>query len=251
MRGMGRSVRPREPSLPDCATNPHAWDRAPNGPRCRSACGPFPRRSLAPNEDAALHPTTCLVVWLLSLLAIQRLEGGLLAAAFLVPPLFGWRALQRATRLAWGARWLFLSLFVILAWGRAGEPVWSGATAPSVEGLSEALTQIGRLLLVLMAVAVLRQRLPVPELLTAAHRLLRPLRRCGVDTDRGIVRVLLVLQYLETTPRPRDWRMLLEVPAVSGSEVFELSDRRFPGRDYLLIALLLFGVVLLFSHGQA
>lgn len=198
-----------------------------------------------------MHPTTCLVVWLLSLVAVQGLEGSLLAAAFLVPPLFGRLALQRAIRLARGARWLFLSLFVILAWGRAGEPVWGGAIAPSAEGLSEALTQIGRLLLVLMAVAVLRQRLSVPEFLTAAHRLLWPLRRCGVDTDRGIVRVLLVLQYLETTPRQRDWRRLLEVPDVSSSEVFELSDRHFPGRDFLIIGILLVSVALLYGYAQA
>ena len=218
---------------------------------CFRACGPFQCRSRALTENATLHPTTCLVAWLLSLVAVQGLQGSLLAAAFLVPPLFGRLALQRAIRLAWGARWLFLSLFVILAWGRAGEPVLGGAMAPSAEGLSEALTQVGRLLLVLMAVAVLRQRLSVPEFLTAAHRLLWPLRRCGVDTYRGIVRVLLVLQYLETTPRPRDWRRLLDVPEVSSSEVFELRDRHFPGRDYLIIGLLLVSVVLLYGHAQA
>ena len=218
---------------------------------CFRACGPFQCRSRALTENATLHPTTCLVAWLLSLVAVQGLQGSLLAVAFLVPPLFGRLALQCAIRLAWGARWLFLSLFVILAWGRAGEPVWGGAMAPSAEGLSEALTQVGRLLLVLMAVAVLRQRLSVPEFLTAAHRLLWPLRRCGVDTDRGIVRVLLVLQYLETTPRPRDWRRLLDVPEVSSSEVFELRDRHFPGRDYLIIGLLLVSVVLLYGHAQA
>jgi len=247
MRGTRRNVKLREPSLPDCATDPR-WDRASNRPR---ACGPLLCGSRALNEKATLHPTTCLVAWLLSLVAVQGLQGSLFAASFLVPPLFGRQALQRAIRLAWGARWLFLSLFVILAWGRAGEPVWGSAMAPSAEGLSEALTQIGRLLLVLMAVAVLRQRLSVPEFLTAAHRLLWPLRRCGVDTDRGIVRVLLVLQYLETTPRPRDWRRLLDVPEASSSEVFELSDRHFPGRDYLIIGLLLVSVALLYGHAQA
>ncbi len=54
MRGMRRNVEPREPFLPDCATNPHAWDRAPNGsPRLR-ACGSFLCGSWALNENAAL-----------------------------------------------------------------------------------------------------------------------------------------------------------------------------------------------------
>jgi hypothetical protein len=76
-------------------------------------------------------------------------------------------------------------------------------------------THGGRLLLVLMAVAVLRERMPLADLLTAMHRLLEPLRRCGVDTDRGLVRLLLVLNYIETMPRPRDWRLLLDAPAAA------------------------------------
>jgi hypothetical protein len=127
-----------------------------------------------------------------------------------------------------------LSVFVILAWGGVGDPAWSGMMAPSREGLLDASTHVGRLLLVLMAVAVLRERMPMAELLIATHRLLDPLRRCGLDTDRGLVRLLLVLHYLETMPRPRDWRQLLEPPASSGQrEIFELTDRQLSSRDYL------------------
>jgi hypothetical protein len=75
------------------------------------------------------------------------------------------------------------------------------------------------------------------DLLTATHRLLDPLRRCGLDTDRGLVRLLLVLHYLETMPRPRDWRQLLEPPASSQREVFELTDRRSPGGTTWIIVV--------------
>ncbi len=198
-----------------------------------------------------MHPSTRLVVWFLMLVLIQSLEGGLLAAALLLLPFCGGPALRCCWQLTWGARWLFLSLFVILAWAGAGDPAWDGPMAPSLEGLSDALAHIGRLLLVLMAVAVLRARMPLPDLLSGAHCLLEPLRRCGFDVDRGLVRLLLVLRYMETLPRARDWRLLLEVPEQAAGEVFELADRPLCRRDALTITVAVVSIVALFYLRQA
>jgi hypothetical protein len=164
-------------------------------------------------------------------------------AAILLLPLFGRSVLSRFWQLAWGARWLFLSLFVILAWGGIGEAAWNGPMAPSREGLLDASAHVGRLLMALLAVAVLREWMSTTDLLTGIHRLLEPMRRCGLDSDRGLVRLLLVLNYIETMPKPRDWRMLLDVPASSNSEVFQLVDQPLAVRDYLIIALALVGAV--------
>lgn len=196
-----------------------------------------------------MHPTTRLVVWLLLLLASQRLDGEQLLAPVIVLPFFGLPALQRAARLAWRTRWLFLSLFVIVAWGVAGEPAWDGALAPSREGLLDAWTHGGRLLLALLAVALLLEWMPVPDLLVATHRLLQPLRRCGVDPDRSVVRLLLVMRHIETLPRPRDWRILLKLPVQGTDEVLELADRRFSWFDPVVI-LLVAGVVAAFCFRQ-
>jgi hypothetical protein len=199
-----------------------------------------------------VHPSTYLVVWLLIVVLGQSLDGIPLLAALCLLPLSGRRVGRRCWQLAWGARWLFLSLSVILAWGGIGEAAWDGPLAPSREGLIDAGNHGGRLLLVLMAVAVLRERMPRSDLLTALHRLLAPLRRCGVDTDRGMVRLLLVLHFVETMPRPRDWRVLLEPPAAgSAGEVFELADRPLARRDYLIIALLLCSLLPLFYFWRA
>ncbi|MFW5396000.1 MAG: hypothetical protein XXXNARYT_001728 [Candidatus Accumulibacter regalis] len=135
--------------------------------------------------------------------------------------------------------------------GAAGEPAWGGALAPTREGLLAAATHGGRLLLALSAVAVLVEWMPVPELLVATHRLLQPLRRCGVDPDRSVVRLLLVMRHIETLPRPRDWRILLKAPNTGGEgEVFELADRPFSWSDPALI-LLVAGVVGAFLLRQA
>lgn len=184
-----------------------------------------------------MHPSASLLLWFLILVFVQSLEGSLLAAALLVSLCFGGRTLRRCGQLIWAARWLFLSLFVILAWGGAGEPAWNGFMAPSLEGLADAATRVGRLLLVLMAVAVLRERMSSADLLSGAHCLLAPLRRCRLDADRGLVRLLLVLRYMEAMPRPRDWRQLLELRADCPVEVLELADRRFSRRDALIVIL--------------
>lgn len=182
-----------------------------------------------------VHPTTRLIVWLLLVLAVQCLSGIALIAAFLLLPLFGMRVVQRGGHLIWRARWLLASLLVIFSWGVAGEPLWNGALAPTQEGLLEALTHLGRLLLVLMAVAAFLEAMPLPDLLAATHALLKPLRRIGFDTDRGVVRLMLVLRYVESLPRPRDWRALLNAPASSESELVEVSHQPMRWLDFIVV----------------
>jgi hypothetical protein len=48
---------------------------------------------------------------------------------------------------------------------------------------------------------------------------------------------MLVLRYVETLPRPRDWRMLLDVPASSTSETLELEDSPLGRLDHLVLVL--------------
>lgn len=192
-----------------------------------------------------VHPTTRLIVWLLLVLAVQCLSGAALIVAFMLLPLIGMRVVQRGGRLIWRARWLLVSLLVIFSWGVAGEPLWNGTLAPTQEGLLEALTHLGRLLLVLMAVAAFLEAMPLPDLLAATHALLKPLRRFGFDTDRGVVRLMLVLRYVESLPRPRDWRALLNAPASSESELVEVSHQPMRWLDFI-VALSFAGAVMFF-----
>ena len=192
-----------------------------------------------------VHPTTRLIVWLLLVLAVQCLSGAALIVAFMLLPLIGMRVVQRGGRLIWRARWLLVSLLVIFSWGVAGEPLWNGTLAPTQEGLLEALTHLGRLLLVLMAVAAFLEAMPLPDLLAATHALLKPLRRFGFDTDRGVVRLMLVLRYVESLPRPRDWRALLNVPASIESELVEVSHQPMCWLDFI-VALSFAGAVMFF-----
>lgn len=181
-----------------------------------------------------IHPTTWLIVWLLFLVVVQFMNGTTLAVALLLVPALGTYVLQRGSRLIWRARWLLISMFVIFSWGIPGDPLWDGAFAPTHEGLSIGLTHFGRLLLVLVAVAAFLEAMPLPDLLAAIHTLLRPLRRFGFDPDRGVVRLMLVLQYVETLPRPRDWRTLLDTPATNLGEAVEVNHQPLRWPDFLV-----------------
>lgn len=158
-----------------------------------------------------LHPAHRLGCWLLAVVAVQSLSGPALALAFLFVPLAGRAVVARWARLAWRARWLLLSLLAVLAWGVAGEPVRAGGGAllPTWEGIGEGLTQLGRLLLVLAAVALLLETTPTAQLMAGCHALLRPFAALGLDVDRAVVRLSLALHYAGERPRG-GWRHLLE-----------------------------------------
>ncbi|QKS28638.1 CbiQ family ECF transporter T component [Accumulibacter sp.] len=198
-----------------------------------------------------MHPSTLIAAWLFVVVAVQLLAAEMLLAALLLLPLCGTVALRRWLQLVWRARWLLGSLLLILAWGTAGDAVWDFPLAPSTQGLRDAGTHAGRLVLLLMAVVVLRQHLPLPELLSGFYRLLAPLRRCRVDVDRALVRLLLVLDMLDRLPRPADWRALLAAPASGQTQVLELSDRSLSRRDHLLMALLLISLPALVALAAA
>ena len=186
-----------------------------------------------------IHPATRLVAWLALLVAVQFLSGMMLTIACLLTPFLGARVLRRGGHLIWRTRWLLLSLFVIFSWGVAGEPLWNGALPPTLEGLQEAAKHLGRMLLVLLAVAAFLEYMPLSDLLAATHTLFFPLRRFGLDSDRGVVRLMLVLRYVETLPRPRDWKTLLDAPEPGASEIVELDRRPLGWGDGLVVAGLL------------
>ena len=191
-----------------------------------------------------IHPTTCLIVWLLFLVVVQFMSGTTLVVTLLLLPALGTYVLQRGSRLIWRARWLLISMLAIFSWGIPGDPLWNGAFSPTHEGLRLGLTHFGRLLLVLVAVAAFLEAMPVAELLAALHTLLRPLRRFGFDPDRGVVRLMLVLRYVETLPRARDWRSLLDTPATNLGETVEVNHQPLRWPDFIIALALVLGVAL-------
>jgi len=106
-----------------------------------------------------------------------------------------------------------------LSWGVAGEPLWQVLLRRPMKAARSA-AHLGRLLLVLIAVAAFLEAMPLPDLL-AATMLCSSHCATLADPDRGVVRLMLVLRYVEALPRPRDWRALLNAPVSSISERVE------------------------------
>ena len=194
---------------------------------------------------SVLHPATRLVVWLVLLIAVQLLSGRFLALVCLLAPVLGVRVMRRGGRLMWRARWLLFSLLAVFAWGTAGEALWNSGWAPTYEGVMEASKHLGRMLLVLMLVATFLEYMPLADLISATHALLLPFRRFGLDTTRGVVRLMLVLRYVETLPRPRDWKVLLDAPDSSTSEIVEIEQREAGWGDVCVMAGLVGGLLFL------
>ena len=175
----------------------------------------------------SLHPASRLVCWVMLVIAAQCLSGPALALVLLAMTAFGGATRRRWLQLLRRTRWLLLSLLVILGWSVAGEPLWNvpGLPSPSIEGLADGVTQFGRLSLVLALVAALMAAMPANQLMAGGLALLAPLRRFGLDVDRAVVRLALVLHYVEHSSAG-GWRALLATAYPLGPSVVDLSLAR-------------------------
>jgi Cobalt transport protein. len=151
-----------------------------------------------------MHSGLILILWLAAVASIQLLTPAalvvvvpccLVAAAVL--------ARTRLLRLLRRVRVLLLAIVILFAWFTPGEAFlhdWP-RLGPTREGLALAALHAARLLAVVCAVAVLLERLSLQRLVGGLHALSRPLRVIGVPPERLALRLLLVLRYVEASPR--------------------------------------------------
>lgn len=132
----------------------------------------------------------------------------------------GSRAMLRWRRLVWRAKWLLLTLWIVLAYGTPGY-LWLGLSwAPSVEGMELAALHVLRLTLLLASLACLFERLPHRDFMVGLWVLAHPFAFLGLDADRSVARLALVFDYLEHAPSRGSWRHFLE-PQPEGGRVLE------------------------------
>jgi hypothetical protein len=161
-------------------------------------------------ECPLFHPAARLLSWLIAIVALQYMEWPALLAMVLAIVLAGAGVRRRWWTLVRRARWLLLTLWLILAYGTPGEAWRDLAWAPTEAGLHAASLHAARLAVVLGALAWLFDRLPHERLMAGLWAVVRPLRRFRVDADRIVVRLFLVFDYLEKSPPKGSWRHLLD-----------------------------------------
>lgn len=163
-----------------------------------------------------LHSGLILILWLAAVASIQLLAPAALAVALPLCVLAA-RVLARARllRLLRRVRVLLIAIVILFAWFTPGEAFFHDwpRLGPTREGLALAVLHGARLVAVVCAVAVLLERLSLQRLVGGLYALGRPLRLIGVPPERLALRLLLVLRYVEASPRGdarvqwRDWLM--------------------------------------------
>lgn len=188
-----------------------------------------------------LHPGTTLVGAGLLVLLLQSLPpGGLvLATAVLLAAAIA-TARCRTLSLVRRTRWLLLSIVVLFSFATPGERLdgLPGDLGLTRDGLMLAFDHILRLVLMLATLAILHERLGTGGLMVGLHWLLAPLARLRSLRDRIVVRLMLVLEYAESSA-PRPWRDWLAAEAPGGEETRSLEVRAARGRDWTMLAVFL------------
>ncbi|MDP1766273.1 MAG: CbiQ family ECF transporter T component [Methylotenera sp.] len=96
-------------------------------------------------------------------------------------------------------RWLFISIFIIYAFGTPGEYIKQFPInfSPTIEGCVLGLLHIAKLLIALATLSLLFSTSSKEQLMTGLYLLLLPLKRLGLSTEQFTARLILTLDYVE------------------------------------------------------
>ncbi|MBS1189453.1 MAG: hypothetical protein H6R10_1245 [Rhodocyclaceae bacterium] len=179
------------------------------------------------------HPASCLLSWLVAVVALQHLAWPAVLCLALAIMLSGKAVCRRWWILVRRARWLLLTLWLILAYGTPGEVWHDQPWAPTDAGIYEASLHAVRLVAMLGSLGWLFEALPRDRLMAGLWALMQPLRRFRVDADRMVVRLALVFDYLEQQPPKGAWRQLLDDSrhGTGGRHVVRIELPRWRGAD--------------------
>ena len=192
-----------------------------------------------------MHPSCALIVWLAAVIGAQFVGYAGLALLAAVALLLAPRSVERWLAYVRRARWLLLTLWLILAYNAPGEAWLDKPWAPTYEGMEEASLQAVRLLVMLLWLAWLFVGQGREGLVSGLWGLLRPAQAFGLQTERLVVRLSLVLDNLQTPPEKGAWRHMLLADAhfVDGPATLGLVVVPWAPRDTLVVLGCLAGLL--------
>jgi hypothetical protein len=195
-------------------------------------------------------------------IGLQSTWGLWLAAALLIWVLATHRS--RFWILCRRLRWLMLVLFgvtLLMTPGAALFPSWG--LYPTSEGMQLAVTQLLRLLGMLASVTLLLDSTDPRALAAGSLALLQPLAGRSQWPERAVARLLLVFEYLESAPPPRNLQDVLVLAgmeraapdplaaSLDRAQTIELPDATLTYRDIVFGAGLLSLSLLALTTGLA
>jgi hypothetical protein len=199
----------------------------------------------------APHPAVSISSWLFLAVAIElaSLRQLLWLAIPVVFLLARREAVLRFVRLVWKARWLWLALVFVHAWTVPGTLLWPSDYSPSLEGLQAGMLRVGRLLLMLAALARLLAEFSPQQLAGGVYLLAKPLAGLGLDRRALAVRLALTLERMEQPAQASNWLHDLKSSpdSISGPDEIRFLIAEAELRDALVFgaAAILLGAVLI------
>ena len=205
--------------------------------------------------DSHLHPVIYIFLIITMALIVHLLPAWLLLTCFMLVYLFsGHQSRRSANKLIWRMRWLWFSIFVVMALNTPGEYITSlpWALSPTYEGLAEAAWQISRLALMLVLIAWMLSSLNRVQLLSAFYSVSQPFKFFGISPQRIAARLWLTMDYIENYPQYHAKKSFLSgfiddgilLTKNSAHEHFILTQSKLSVLDWLIIVLMLMIIIL-------
>lgn len=193
------------------------------------------------------HPATLLLAWAGFALVLPFLPLVVLAIVLVlvfIPAVL--LAKMRTLALLRRARWLFLSIALLFAFATPGlsAPGPLGQIGMTQDGLVLAAEHLARLLLLLAMLSLLHEHLGTAGFVTGLYWLLGPLCSWHDLRERIVVRLMLVVEFVESGNVGGGWREWLGEADV-GPQGLTLAIRPPHWPDWLVLALVACGVGML------
>ncbi len=200
-----------------------------------------------------MHPSIKILIYFTVLLTMGLMTQQFFLVFFsvaiaLVFILQKQKFLSRCLRL----RWLFLSIFIVCAFGTPGEYISNLAWdyLPTKEGIYSGFMQVAKLLLALSLLGILFHQTKPAVLMLGLHTLLHPLNWLKIDASRFIARLMLTLEYVDqftlvTLNRKNFLDLFNQVQQENASQGFQnihLSAMSFKYVDVFAVLLTIFYV---------
>lgn len=209
-----------------------------------------------------MHPLVKILCFLMLLLLISTAGSTLLFCGLVLAVIVSYYLkIDAFPHMVRRMRWLFLSIFIIYAFGTPGEllPQFPVSFAPTFEGINLGWLQVEKLLLALAVLALLVTRTSKEHLMLGLYMLLRPLKLAGLNVERFAARLMLTLNYVEELAAEDKSgfsfskldEMDVLADAAPQNNVITFHDLEFRLLDKLVMALLTIVFLLLVYRGFA
>ena len=204
-----------------------------------------------------MHPLVKILLFIFTLLLMSNMSNAYLLPMSLILFVYAtWLARSDFLRVVRRMKCLFISIFIIYAFGTPGEyiqhiPV---SVAPTVEGCVLGVMQIAKLLIALAVLSILFATSSKEQLMIGLHLLLSPLNLLGLNTNKFTSRLLLTLDYVEELAAKEKFKfkfdqldnMLSTTELVNKDRVIVLESIPFKWNDTLVVMGLILSAIALF-----